>query len=390
MDALKSQENSRLFSKGMILIIAVNFLTFMSFQLFPPTLPLYARGLGVDESQLGWLMAMATVAALVVRPFAGSVVDRRGRHGVMVAGLAVMGIAVVLMTLVPLFGALLAFRFIQGIGWGCCTTANSTVASDVIPKEHFAEGMGYYSLSAAVALAIAPGLGIELLNRGGMTVPASAATVFLILALMVSFFIAYRRIEPVQAPKRSALIEQASVFPAVTVFFISFCYGAIVTFLAIDAESRGVEGVSLFFAVYALATLVSRPASGRLTDKCGFTLAVVLGIVFMVPALVLIAFAGSLATYVVAAVFLGIGYGALQSSLSAMAVLLAPPSHRGAANATYLLGFDGGIGVGAVASGWMVGVWGYQGMFLALTLFPLIALIVYAGGQRLGLGKVIS
>lgn len=380
-------QNTRLFSKDMVLIIVVNFFTFMSFQLFPSALPLYARSLGVADGMLGWIMAITTISALAVRPIAGMVVDRHGRHGVMIAGFIVMAAAVLLMAVVPLFGALLAFRFIQGIGWGCCTTSNSTTASDIIPKSRFAEGMGYYSLSTAIALAVAPGLGIELLNMLGMTVLSGISTAFLALAAITSFFIAYKRIDPESAPRKAALIEAASAFPAITVFFISFCYGAIVTFLAIDAESRGVEGIALFFTVYALATLVSRPVSGRLTDKRGFTLTVVMGIVLMVPSLLLIALSGSLGMYLTAAVLLGIGYGTLQSSLSAMAVVLAHPSRRGAANATYLLGFDGGIGVGAIASGWLAGALGYQGMFLVVTFMPCIALAIYGTGLKLGFGK---
>lgn len=387
MNDSAAKEDMRLFTKDMWLIIAVNFLTFMSFQLFPSALPLYARDLGVEESQLGWIMAITTISALAVRPVAGMIVDRHGRHGVMIAGFIIMAAAIILMALVPLFGALLAFRFVQGIGWGCCTTSNSTTASDIIPKKRFAEGMGYYSLSTAVALAIAPGLGIELLNMCGMTVLSAISTAFLILAAIVSFSIAYKRIDPNVAPKRTSLVEPASVFPAITVFFISFCYGAIVTFLAIDAESRGVSGIALFFTVYALATLVSRPLAGRLTDKRGFTITVVIGIVLMVPSLLLIALAGSLATYLASAILLGVGYGTLQSSLSAMAVLLASPARRGAANATYLLGFDGGIGIGAIASGWLVAALGYKGMFLFVACMPLVALAVYAIGQRLGFGK---
>lgn len=374
----------------MILIAVVNFLTFMSFQLFPSALPLYARDIGVSEDQLGWLLAVTTVSALFIRPVAGMLVDRRGRHGVMVCGLIVMAASVVLMAVMPMFGALLALRFIQGIGWGCCTTSNSTVASDVIPRKRFAEGMGYYSLSSAVALAIAPGLGIELLNIMGMQMLSGVSTVFMALALVASFFITYRKIDFESVSRKAALIEPASVLPAVTIFFTSFCYGGIVTFLAIDAEDRGIEGIAFFFTLYALATLVSRPASGALTDRRGFTLTVVLGVVVVVPALMLIAFASSIVFYLAAALLLGIGFGMLQSSLSAMAVVLAPVERRGAANATFLLGFDGGIGVGAVVSGFMVSAIGYQGMFFAVAFLPIISLVIYLMGRKFGFGDSAS
>ncbi|MDO4182837.1 MAG: MFS transporter [Coriobacteriia bacterium] len=380
--AAETQTTTKVFTKDFLLIALVNFLTFMSFQLFPSSLPLYAREIGAPEHLLGWLTALTTVSALVTRPVMGAVVDRKGRHGVMIAGLIIMAVSIILMALVPIFGALLALRLLQGVGWGCSTTANSTTASDVIPKPRFAEGMGYYSLSAALALAIAPGLGIQMLNVLGMPVLAGCSTVFLALALVGSFFITFKRISPETAPKKIEFIEPASVFPAVTVFFTSLCYGALVTFLALDAQYRGIEGIPLFFTVYAMATLVSRPVSGMLVDRKGFTPAVVAGIAIMVPSMLLITFASSLGMYLVAAVLLGVGFGTLQSSLSAMAIMLAPPNRRGSANATYLLGFDGGIGVGAVASGVLAGAVGYFGMWLAISVMPLVAAAVYAAGCR--------
>ena len=377
----------KLFTKDMLLVTIVNFLTFTSFQLFPSALPLYAQGLGVADDQLGLLMAITTVSALATRPIAGMVADRRGRHGVMVVGFFIMGVAVFLLPVIPLFSALLVIRFVQGIGWACSTTSTSTAASDIIPKKRFAEGMGYFSLSTAIALAIAPGLGIELLDTFGIAALSTVSIVCLALALVASFFISYKHISVESSNTKMELVERSSAFPSVIAFCLSLCYGAVITYLAIDAESKGIQGIALFFTVYALATLFSRPASGRLSDKKGFAPAVVFGIVFMVPSLVLIAMADSLAMYIAAALLLGIGYGTAQAALSAMAVILAPPERRGAANATYLLGLDAGIGVGSLASGALVGMIGCQDMFLATACMPVVAVAIYTIGHIAGLDK---
>ena len=43
----------------------------------------------------------------------------------------------------------------------------ATIAADIIPKRRFAEGMGYYALTAAISSALAPAVSVELVQGAG-------------------------------------------------------------------------------------------------------------------------------------------------------------------------------------------------------------------------------
>lgn len=72
----------------------------------------------------------------------------------------------------------------------------------------------------------------------------------------------------------------------------------------------------------------------------------------------------------------GMGYFGLTGTL-AMAVRNVPPSRRGAANATFFLGFDLGIGVGAMLWGAVAELVGYQVIYLWALLPIGIAFVIY-------------
>ena len=53
-------------------------------------------------------------------------------------------------------------RLIQGIALGIASTATGTIIAQILPAERRGEGIGYYSLSAILATAIGPFVGILL------------------------------------------------------------------------------------------------------------------------------------------------------------------------------------------------------------------------------------
>lgn len=345
--------------------------------MFPFVLPVYLQDLGASDVMLGWITAITTIAALLVRPFCGAVLDRFGRKGVLLAGIVLMILSVVAYSFFSVIIAIFIVRFIHGFAWGIASTSSQTVASDVIPPKRFGEGMGLFALSASLALAIAPGLALELFNSEGMPPVLMAAAGVLVVAFILSLLVRYR---PLEAPKPFAvksMIEKRSLVPSSIVFFLTMCYGGLTTFLALHAAAQGVEGIGVFFAAYALAVALSRPFLGKVVDRRGYGIIIVPGLVLMVAALILLSFADSLPLFVVVAFLYGFGFAACNSTLQTMAVADVPYERRGAANATYLVGFDSGIGVGAVVAGVIASFIGYSGLYLSFALLPVVAAGVF-------------
>lgn len=367
-----------LWTKDFIAITVINLLLFCGFQMLLPTLPLFAKSLGGSDTALGWIVGSATIASLIIRPVAGVVLDKIGRKGILTAGVFIMILVTLVFGWLPSVGAIIAVRFMHGIGWGMASTASSTIASDKIPKSRFGEGMGYFSLSSSLAMALAPGIALGIFAAHGFKTLTFWSAGLSAAVLLLSFFVRNTQKPEFQETKvKAAIYEKASIVPSVIMFLVCVTYGSITGFLSIYATEAGIQNIGVFFSVYAVTLLVSRPLSGKLTDRFGFSSVIYPGLLLLAGAMILLSRAASLPAFLVCAAVYGLGLGSVQSSLQAMAIVRAPKERRGAANATFFTGFDGGIGFGSVIGGMIASLAGYSGMYLYLSLFVIFAGILY-------------
>ncbi len=377
------QKKEPVWTRDFILISIASLFITLGFQMLLPVLPVFSAKIGGSDAWAGIVVGIFTISAVLMRPIAGRLLDKRGRRGVYILGLIVFFICVVAYNWTSTILALLILRFIHGFGWGASSTASSTIASDIIPKSRLAEGMGYFGLTSTLAMAIAPALGLGLLSSYGfnMVFYISAGVVF--ISILISLPIKYHK--PDVSPKLDSdihsksegIVERTAILPATVIFFVTMTYGAIVSFIALYADQRQVENIGLFFTVYAAALLISRPYFGGLTDKKGASFAVLPGIIFVIISMLLIYLANSLTAFLIAGFIYGIGFGAIQPALQAMSVSKVNPSRRGAANATFFLGFDLGIGAGAIIWGIIAEKFSYQLIYLLAIIPAIVGALVY-------------
>ena len=369
-----------LWTKDFWAISILNLFIFLSFQMFPPALPVYVKWLGASDATVGWLGGMIIIATLIIRPFAGLALDSMGRKKIFIIGLAIVLLMTVAYGLFPIVGMILAIRFVHGLGWGLASTGSTTIAADVIPKQRFGEGMAYFSLSSSLAMAVAPALALYL----GMRHTVVVAAVLMVIAIVLAFMIKYRDLPPKpqnSGPRKFAPYEKAAIWPGFIMFLVNSSYGALVSFIAIYALTRGIENIGIFFTVYAVALVVTRPFFGKLIDSKGFGAAVFPGIIAAIIAIVILGFAQNLLWFLVSGFIYGIAFGACQTGLQTMAVLNSPPHRTGAANATFFTGFDGGIGFGSILSGLLATWFTYSQMYLLIAILPTLALLIYLAAK---------
>ena len=381
----------RIFTRAFVLIALVNLLIFTSWQTILTGLPLYLDMLGADPVYIGLATTLATGAAVIVRPVSGVVVDRYGRKSILIVGFVVMAIAVAMFAIIPAIGAILVLRFIHGLGWGFGSTSNSTIAADIMPRKRFAEAMGYFAMTNSLSMALAPAFAIWLMDNGYSQIMIYSGAAFAVAALVaaLALFVTDYEQPPLKddiplskafAPEN--MFERSALFPSAVMLFIALGFGAISTFLALMAADRGIDGVALYFVIYAITTVVSRPIIGRWTDTKGFFVPGIAACLVSAASLVVIALAQGLPAIVIAGVLVGLGFGTAMSVLMTMAVAIVPPTSRGAATSTYLFLFNGGIAIGAFIAGLLVEYIGYTGMFVVMGVFSVIACIVFVSGGR--------
>lgn len=365
----KSAEQSGLWTDSFVRICLVNFFIFVNFHALLPTFPFFVTRLGGDAVAIGLATALFSVASIVSRPFVGWLVDTRGRCTILVLGLA--GMALVPMGYFVSTGIALAvlLRTAHGVFHAASSNASSTWVTDIIPHSRMGEGLGMYGLSMAVSTAVAPAVGLAVMNTWGFRPLFAVATSVALLALLAGTGIRSRNYKMSEAPLRiGGLFEPMSLPAAATQFFFMMAYGVTEVYVAIYAASRGLPGGGVYFVFIALGTVATRILLGRTIDRYGEARLVYTGNAAIMAGILLLVFAHNLPCYLLSALLLGYSFGAVQPSLQTMAMHAADPERRGAASSTFFVAFDLGIALGGFLAGILVKYLDYDAMFLWMTV----------------------
>ncbi|MFV9511776.1 MFS transporter [Tepidibacillus sp. LV47] len=382
MKSEKQINKDRLWTKDFILLSLSNLLLFFGFQMLLPTLPAYVSQKGGGNLAVGMVISLFTISAVLIRPFSGAALDLIGRKKVLMVGFIISLFAIGSYYIAITVLLVLFLRIVHGLGWGISSTTNGTVASDLIPAARRGEGMGYFGLSSTLAMAIGPMIGVMIIRSSGFGVLFFTSFVSTFLAFLLTFFIKIPETnrnmsKNVHTSFTSRLIEKRALFPSLLVLLFSITYGGIVSFITLFGKEAGIENVGWFFTMNALFVFITRPISGRLFDKKGHFFVLFPSAFFTIIGLILLSYASSNLTLILAAVFYGIGFGSIQPSLQAWTINRVSADRRGAANATFFSAFDLGIAGGAMVLGTIAEMTNYEHMYRYSSIFIVIYLVIY-------------
>jgi len=370
----------RLWTKPYVLLTTGILFLFTAFYFLLPTLPPYVRELGGDETHVGLAAGVFTFSAVVFRPLAGAWADRYGRKPLAIWGLAGFALTMALHSYAGGLAALIALRILQGICWSFATTAIGTLITDVIPPARRGEGLGWYGAAITLAMAVGPLAGTRIVEHASFLHLFGAAAIlsFIPVFMAAAVRVPFRR---TGAPARMLFIEKSLLPPMATAFLLTASYGGLVTFAPLFVPAVGGDP-GLFFLVYALVLLLSRPGAGRLVDKLGEARVILPALCIAAAALAVLGLSRNETGVMAAAVLYAAGFGAAHPALQATVLRLAGPQRRGAANASYMIAFDLGIGSGSVLLGWVSQYAGYPMVFISGAVFVAAAFALFALSAR--------
>ena len=163
-------QEERLFRKDFVFIIIINFLVFLNHLAILATFPFYIEALGGSEAVAGMAVALFCVVSVVCRPFIGWMLDNGKRKMILAVGL--FGMLLMPLGYLFLHTLVLAFvcRMVHGAALAFSNTSTATIATDSVPRSRFAEGMGIFGLATALATAVAPAIGLALMEKCGFSV----------------------------------------------------------------------------------------------------------------------------------------------------------------------------------------------------------------------------
>ena len=367
-----------MYTKPFVLAALANFLFFGNLNAYT-LLPLYIQALGGREGQMGSIMAMYSVAAIICQATLGPVLDRWGRKPVLALAAAIVtAVSVAFVFSARLGWHFYAFRFLQGAAFAVFITSNLTLIADLAPPSRRAEAVGIFGVSGLVTIAVAPAVGEMVLRGWGFRVFFLGAGLVGLGALVVCLAIGMPPPGLMEASRQLGPGFWRTFFPVLTAAFqFGLATSVVFVFLPPFARQVGLPRIGPFYLVYTITAIAVRFLGGGLADRFGRRQVILPSLVGLAAGVLLFSILHSTWLLLIIAVVNGTAHGFVFPATSALAFDRAPSGARGRALAAYNLAALTGGAFGAIGFGWLAELLGYRPGFVIAGLILTVGAVAF-------------
>jgi len=328
-----------------------------------------------SPSQVGYVGALSVVAAVLVSPLCGKLLDRGARRPLIFWGCLLSGLGGLGFLGVTHVGSYLyAVRAVQGVSYTFYFVAAGTLVADLSPASRLGQALGWFGSAGLLMNAVATLLAERIAQDFGWHAVFICAAVSGILGSLLALLVQ----EPANQPAHHLQVTSTPKSFQVTSTPKSFserlpvlwaaaaggaAFGVMFTFTQPLALQLGEINISPLFAGYTAAALLVRLAFGNLADRLGR--ARVGGGALALYSLVVASTAGLAHGWLpVLGLGFGLAHGAFYPSLNALALEGVAREQRGSVGAQFNAAFNGGVLLVTFCFGQVAQAYGYRVVFL--------------------------
>lgn len=396
-----NQNDDRIFTKDFFLIFGALLFSALVMYALMSTVTEYATSMGTSATIAGLVSGIYIFGGLCSRIYSANALERRNWKKLAVIFLSIHFFACIFYFFANNVTFLLIVRFIHGLGFGASANAIVTIASAILPKKRFGEAFGYFMLGTTIAVGLGPYISGFFYDNWGSFGSFSLATSFAALGLLCILILDINKYESIHNNEIETTIDNESIdaedileekgtirsiidkiieIPAVPVSLFtgltSLGYVSILSFYRLYAvEVDLVSAFSLFFIIYSIVLVASRPIAGRIQDNYGDKIICFTGIIAQAIGLFLVALMPSTITVFICAVCAALGFGTLNSACTAIVTRDTSLNRRPYAISTFYIFCDGTMGFGPALLGSFVSATsGYAPVYFISSFITLLAL----------------
>jgi len=354
-----------------------------------PVVPLYARSLGINTAQIGFInSAFFLMAGFLSLPL-GFVSDRWGRKLLASFGLLVLTGASFLLYFSNTF-ALLTWAYIFiGIGVAAFSPTMMSYVADISPATHLGRSYGWYTTAIYCGMSLGPAAGGFLAQTSGFiqVFLISGALIFLNFWIVLFFLPPTRSgLEPhSEKPKTATSVRKLfQNRPLMGCWLVTlggcFGLGMFITFIPLHAQNQGlnVSQIGLVFFAQGLTNAISRIPLGYLSDKVtDRKILVVIGMIGFAAAMAGFGVARTAGYFLMFAMALGISMGLAFTSVGALIAETVDSESRGLAMGGYNTCIYFGMMLNSALMGTLIQMIGFKYAFYLTAFVNLFFIAVF-------------
>lgn len=254
-----------------------------------PILPQIREDLGIAESLLGTLVSIYSLMLGVFAVISGPISDKIGRRRILLLGTGLMTVALVLHGFVLGYLSFLAVRSLAGVAGGVLSGAAVSYVGDYFPYNRRGWAIGWIMSGSAFGQIIGIPLGVLLAGEMGFRIPFEAFAV----AMGITFILIWYKLPqpdvrldegPLTVRKGlrqyGSILEREGVAAGAAGYFLMFLGVSVyVVYLPtwLEQHKGATSGdIATLFLVAGIANVLAGPQAGKLSDRVGRKVVVLL------------------------------------------------------------------------------------------------------------------
>jgi MFS family permease len=369
----ESQTRKKIF---FVLFISI-FSCMLGVGIIVPILPIYAETLGATGFWLGAIFAGFSLSRTISMPLVGRFSDRMGRKRFISFGLLVYTFSSLGYIYANSALELIVVRIIQGFSSAMIIPISMAFIADISPSEKEGSYMGIFTIALFLGFGCGPFLGgltkdlismeADFLTMGGLCLLAF----FMVLIYLPRSSSIQKSTPPMDIPFKTILQSRSIMGICFYRFANAFCRGSIITFLPLYAHNvlqLNASQIGLVISSSILLTAVLQFPFGKLADKLNRRMLIILGSILYFSIVPLIPYTLNFIQILTLNIILGL-FGALSlPAASALIVVEGKQYGMGSTMAIFNVAMSVGLGIGPLASGVVLDIWGLSGVFYFCTI----------------------
>ncbi|MDO8733302.1 MAG: MFS transporter [Actinomycetota bacterium] len=367
------------------LILVAGFAFFMGVGMTLPILPVFVHHeLGGTDVEIGLVVAVQAISAILVRPWITPRINKYGAVPVILSGASLGALSIALMPLSPSVAILIVLRLMLGAAQAAMMVAMLSSVMAWVSEFRRAEAASVFSIAPYIGLAIGPVVGQLIYNSAGYEAAFGTAGVIAFLGALPVFTL---RKSDIRIADQSLLTGEnkppsfylPAILPGVVLALGIVGMVGMNAFLPLYAPTLGYYQVQWLFFFYSAIVLSVRLFGRRVPDRVGPRVTGISATVSIVVGLSIMAITPGWLGLYLAMVPLAVGIALQYPGLMALVLSNVDDRTRPSAISTFTMFFDIAQGIGGLVVGLAAAFGGYRAVFGAGAICSMIGLAVLVG-----------
>ena len=370
-------------------LAAAAFVIAIGYGLVAPALPTFARSFDVGVTAASAVVSAFALFRLLFAPASGRLVSRLGELRTYLLGLGIVALSTGACAFAAEYWQLLVFRALGGIGSTMFTVASVSMLVRFAPPDARGRASGLWATGFLLGNLAGPLLGGGLVTFG-LRAPFVVYAIMLLVAMTLTGLLLRGRAgaEPRDGEVASDLTLRAALgHPAYRAALAAgFANGwavfgvrvALVPLFVVEALRYAESWGGIALSVFAAGNAITLLSAGRLTDRVGRRLPILIGLAVSAAATAVLGLASTMPLFLALSLVAGLGSGLLNPPLNAaVADVVGAERRGGAVLAGFQMASDIGAILGPLVAGAVAQWFGYGAAFGVTGLVAALALALW-------------